>query len=246
MRIAVVSDIHGNALALDALLADLSGERIEHGVCLGDAIQGGAQPAAVVARLRELAWPVVMGNADAWLLSGVETGAEGPPSAYQLAVRDWSLAQLSVDDRAFIAAFRPTVEFDLPGGTPLLCAHGSPKSFDDIILPEMGDAGVLDLLGPTGGAIVCGGHTHTQQFRPLGDRFWFNPGSVGLPFRRDLSDDPSRVGRWAECAVLTVEEDGRTRLEFRRIPYDVERLIESIRASGIPEPERLAERYRVD
>src|SRR5262245_31397407 len=158
MRIAVISDIHGNALALESVLADLSVESIEHGVCLGDAIQGGAQPAAVVARLRDLAWPVVMGNADAWLLSGIETGAEGPPSAYQLAVRDWSLARLSADDRAFVAAFRPTVEFDLPGGTALLCAHGSPRSFDDIIMPEMENADVLDLLGPIGGAIVCGGH----------------------------------------------------------------------------------------
>jgi predicted phosphodiesterase len=76
MRTALVSDIHGNTVALDAALADLKAHPVDQVVCLGDAIQGGPQPAGVVARLRELGWPVIMGNADAWLLSGVPTGTE--------------------------------------------------------------------------------------------------------------------------------------------------------------------------
>ena len=69
MRLAVISDIHGNCFALDAVLADLRAdlEPVDATVCLGDAIQGGPQPAETVARLRELGCPVVMGNADAWL-----------------------------------------------------------------------------------------------------------------------------------------------------------------------------------
>ena len=70
MKIAIISDIHGNAFALDTVLGDLKREPVDQIVCLGDAIQGGAQPAQTVARLRELGCPVVMGNADAWLLSG--------------------------------------------------------------------------------------------------------------------------------------------------------------------------------
>src|SRR5262245_60013053 len=126
MRVAVISDIHGNVLALDAVLADLSGEEFDRGVCLGDAVQGGAQPAEAVARLRELGWPIVMGNADAWLLTGEETGDEEPATPWMLAVREWSLGQLSEADRQFIGGFRPTVEFALPGGTRLICAHGTP------------------------------------------------------------------------------------------------------------------------
>ena len=84
-------------------------------VCLGDAVQGGPQPAQVVARLREIACPVVMGNADAWLLSGQETGNEQIPAERlrkMHAIRDWSLSQLSADDRAFIGQFKPTVTID--------------------------------------------------------------------------------------------------------------------------------------
>src|SRR5262249_32658382 len=137
MRIAVISDIHGNCIALDTALADIRRDGLEQIVCLGDAIQGGPQPAAVVARLRELGCPVVLGNADQWLLTGEETGSESF-SAERLhkmhEIRAWSLAQLSESDRAFIAQFRPTLEIALDGERALLCFHGSPTSFDDIIL----------------------------------------------------------------------------------------------------------------
>src|SRR5512139_520683 len=101
MRIAIISDIHGNCIALDATLADLRQDPVDQIVCLGDAVQGGPQPAQVVARLREIACPVVMGNADAWLLTGQETGNEGIPAERlrkMHAIRDWSLAQLTAAD----------------------------------------------------------------------------------------------------------------------------------------------------
>src|SRR5215207_6345278 len=138
MKIAVISDIHGNHLALDAALTDIESEGVDRIVCLGDAIQGGPQPAEVVARLRELACPVVMGNADAWLLTGEETGSENIAEERMRkmqAVRAWSLARLDAADRAFIAQFQPTVTIPLNAGRHLLCFHGSPTSFDDIILP---------------------------------------------------------------------------------------------------------------
>jgi predicted phosphodiesterase len=244
VRVAVISDIHGNAFALDAVLADVRRDAIDRGVCLGDAIQGGAQPAEVVARLRELAWLVVMGNADAWLLTGEETGAEPPATAWMQAVREWSLGQLSAEDRRFVAAFHPTVEIPLPTGKTLRCGHGSPRSFDDQIWPETPDAEVRAMLGPLERSILCGGHTHLQQIRQLGETFFFNPGSVSLPFRLDTPDDRPLANPWAEYAVLTVADDGREGLEFRRVPYDVDRLVAIIRQSGMPEPERQVSRYR--
>src|SRR5512144_572376 len=123
MRIAVISDVHGNLIGLEAALADLQARLADQIVFLGDMIQGGPQPAEVVARLRALACPVVMGNADAWLLTGKATDAE-PTSAQQLAVREWQLTRLTLDDRAYIELFQPTVEIELGGGRMLLCFHG--------------------------------------------------------------------------------------------------------------------------
>src|SRR6266496_5259634 len=76
MRVAIISDIHGNDFAFDKVETDIQKQNVDQIVCLGDAIQGGAQPAAVAQRLQRLNCPVVMGNADAWLLSGVETGED--------------------------------------------------------------------------------------------------------------------------------------------------------------------------
>jgi predicted phosphodiesterase len=242
VRIAVISDIHGNCVALDAVLADLRRRPADRLVCLGDAVQGGPQPVETVARLRELACPVVMGNADAWLLTGEETGAEGA-SAQLREVRAWSLAQLSDDDRAFMAGFQPTVEIALDGGRRLLCFHGSPRSFDDVLLPETPHEEFRRILGPFDAAALTGGHTHTQQLRRLGDAMFFNPGSVGFAFAHHQPDDDFHADPWAEYAVLTVEEE-RLALEFRRVPFDVAALIEVVRASGRPHADEAIARYR--
>ncbi len=233
MRIAVISDMHGNCVALDAVLADLQQQPADRVVCLGDAIQGGPQPAQVVARLRDLGCPVVMGNADEWLLNGDQPGSE-PVTAEQEAVRAWSLAQLSEADRAFIRAFQPTVTLPLVAGRNLLCFHGSPHSFNDFIFPETLHEDVARMLDPFAPAVLTGGHTHLQQIRRLGDSFFFNPGSVGVVYDRNLPEESFRLDPWAEYALLTAEEDGRLRLEFRRVPFDVDRLLATLLASGRP------------
>jgi putative phosphoesterase len=239
MRIAIMSDIHGNCVALDAILADAREQRVDQMVCLGDAIQGGPQPAETVARLRAQACPVVMGNADAWLLTGVNTGA-GPVTEQQAAVRLWSLSQLSAQDRAYIESFQPTITLDVDTGQRLLCFHGSPSSFDDIIVPETPDDEVMRLLRPqqVHAQLLTGGHTHRQQLRQLGAARFINPGSVGLPFRHPQPDpqpDPIvYVDPWAEYAVVTVEDAGQFGVEFRRIPYDIAALRLIYETSGRP------------
>src|SRR4029450_4905949 len=112
MRVAVISDMHGNDLAFEAVEVDIKNHKIDQIVCLGDAIQGGPQPAEIVQRLRRLNCPVVVGNADAWLISGEETGDEGIPQERLIKmgeVRAWSLSHLTEEDISFISSFQPTV-----------------------------------------------------------------------------------------------------------------------------------------
>lgn len=244
MRIAILSDIHGNCTALDAVLADL--EHVDQVVCLGDAVQGGPQPAQVAARLRELGCPVVMGNADDWLLTGQESGAEQISDARRVqmeAVRLWQLDQLSPDDLDFIRSFQATVRLPLGDGWSLLTFHGSPQSYDDVILPATADEEVRALLNPEPGTIYAGGHTHVQFIRHFGQTFYFNPGSAGFAYRHDQPDDGFRADPWAEYALLSAA-DGRLALEFRRVPFDVERLIQAYRSSGRPHAESAAGQYQ--
>jgi predicted phosphodiesterase len=245
MRIAVFSDMHGNDVAFEAALEDMRRSGADQLVCLGDAVQGGPQPAEVVARLRELACPVVMGNADDWLLTGEDAEGEPDPERRREldAVRVWSLAQLSEADRAFIAGFQPTVTVDLGDGRGLLGFHGSPRSFVDIIVPETPADEVWALLSPHLPQIMAGGHTHIQQLRQLGDSFYFGCGSVGLAFRHGQPEGPLRYDPWAEYALLTVE-GGRVGLEFRRVPFDAGRVREIFRTSGRPYGEKAATQLR--
>lgn len=247
MRVMVFSDMHGNCLALDAVLDDVAGERFDASVCLGDAVQGGPQPGEVVARLRDLGCPVVMGNADDWLLTGVDSGAEqiDPERRRKMdAVRAWSLSRLSPDDVAYVRGFRPTVRIPLDEGVTLICSHGSPRSFDDVILPTTPDEDLKRLLAPEDGAIYCGGHTHVQFVRHLRRTFHFNPGSAGFAYRHDQDASPQKADPFAEYAVLA-HDRGKLRLEFRRVPFDAERLIAIYRGSGRPYAEEAAAQYRM-
>jgi putative phosphoesterase len=246
MRFAIISDMHGNDLAFEAVEADIQNQKIDQIVCLGDAIQGGPQPAEVVQRLRRLNCPVVMGNADAWLISGEETADEGIPPERLIKmgdVRNWSLSQLTEEDRAFISSFQPTVVLHLEDGIDLLCFHGSPASFDDVILPAAPEEEFQKFLGAYAGQILTGGHTHAQQIRRIGELFFFNPGSVGFAYSHNQPDDDFHADPWAEYAILTAE-NGQTSLEFRRVPFDAQELIRIYLESGRPFAEEAIAQYQ--
>ncbi len=246
MRIAVFSDIHGNDFAFDIVEADLRTRGVDQLVCLGDAIQGGPQPKAVVERLRRLNCPIVMGNADAWLLDGVETGHESiPPERLKKmeVIRQWSLSQLSEQDRAFINTFQPTITLPLDDDLSLLCFHGSPTSFNDVILPDSSQEVFEKYLGAHREYILTGGHTHAQQIRRMGDRFFFNPGSVGFAFAQFQADGRFQADAWAEYAILTIE-NRHTSLEFHRIAFDVDKLIHMYHESGRPFAEEAIAQYQ--
>lgn len=244
MRLAVISDIHGACFVLDQVLQDIRQQGIEQIVCLGDALQGGAQPAETLTRLRELNCPVVMGNADAWLITGQSTSQE-KVSEQQREIGAWSLAQLSEEDVAYIQQFSPTIEIPLEGGKNLLCFHGSPRSFDDIILPETPNDTIRRFLGGYDATLLAGGHTHTQQMRRLGNSWYFNPGSVSLAYNwehSDLTRGHIRVDPWADYAIVT--SDGpRLGITFLHVPFDVNELAQIIRASGRPYAEEIISTY---
>ena len=214
------------------MLADLERDPVDQVVCLGDLVQGGCQPAAVVARLGEPAWPIVLGNADAFLLDP-DAGAE-IPTERQLDVRDWTREQLGDDGLAFLETFQPTVETSLGGGRTLLAFHGSPTSYDDIVLPHLEEQEFRRLLGPPAADVLAGGHVHLQWLRRYGDSTFVNPGSVGLAYdHAQPGDDDLRVDAFAEYALVDVDGD-RVQIAFRRLPFDRAAVLRAIDGSGTP------------
>ncbi len=245
MRIAIISDVHGNLVALDAVLNELTHESIDHIAALGDMIQSGPQPAEVVQRLQELNCPVVMGNSDAWLLNGVETGSEPMPEerlSKLRVVREWSLSRLSEANKVFIGSFTQTIQLDLAHGYKFLGFHGSPTDFDGFIFPHTSEAEFQSLLMPYADHILAGGHVHLPFVRRIGDNFFFNPGSVGAAYNHEQDETAFRLDRWAEYAIVTTKAGGLG-LEFRRVSFDVNELVQVYRDSGRPFAEEVIAEY---
>lgn len=221
MRVALISDLHGNLTALETVLEDVRRERPDRVVCLGDVAATGPQPRETVERLRDAGCPVVMGNADDELLRPLSV-AKADDDARKVAEIDrWCSDQLFAEHLDFIRGFQPTLNVSLGPDHTLLCFHGSPRSFDDVIVAATPD-GELDrmILGHEA-TVMAGGHTHEQLLRRHGETTLINPGSVGL--------GPPVAGY-----ALVSSGDGRLDVEFRRLPLDVGETRRVALDSGMP------------
>jgi predicted phosphodiesterase len=239
MRVALVSDMHGNAVAFRAALADLEVVEPDLIVSLGDVAQGGPQPVEVVELLRGLDCRCVYGNSDEFLLE-LDLGAEedtldAERKARILEIGRWSQAQLGDEGLSFLRGFEPTVEVDL-GGLRLVCCHATPSSNEEVVLPSTPPEEI-----PVAGDVVAAGHVHLQWLRRVRGTLWLCAGSVGLAWEN--ADDEVPFLPWSEYAVLTADS-GRVSVEFRRIPFDVEQLLEAARATDFPDVERWAAQWR--
>ncbi len=204
-------------------------------------LQGGCQPAAVLALLQPLGWPTILGNADAFVLDA-EAGAETPTDR-QLDVREWTREQLGADGLAYVETFEPTLTVPLGDGRELLAFHGSPSSYDDVILPPLEEEEFRDLLGPPRADLMAGGHVHLQWLRRYGATTFVNPGSAGLSYDHAQPDDDFHVDAFAAYARIGVDV-GRIEIAFRRVPFDRDAVLSAIAASGIPHADSLAAQWR--
>ena len=220
MRVALISDIHGNRVALDAVLADIEHQQVDELICLGDVATLGPQPLEVMDRLLELDAYFILGNHETDTLDNAAMERRGDTAQIVIDAVEWCTRQLSDDQLDFLRSFRPTLEFQLDGDTTMLCFHGSPHSNTDIILattpPEEIDALFADIHAP----VLVGGHTHIPMLRRHEGLLIVNPGSVGEPLERMPFTGLPRIMPWAEYAVITADH-GAVNVELRRIPVDL-------------------------
>ena len=232
MRIALIADIHGNVLALDAVLAELSRERVDEIVCLGD-VAVGPQPVQALERIEALRCRVVMGNWDAWFLNGFPTLASDSGSRL-VEIGSWWAEKLSQPHLEYMRCFEPAVELALAAEATLLAFHGSPRSFEDGIFATTPVEELDRMLAGSRASVLAGGHTHFQMVRRHDEAIIVNPGSVGLPFYRHA--EVMRIAPWAEYGLVTFES-GRFAIELRRTTFDVAALVRLILSSGMPHAE---------
>jgi putative phosphoesterase len=180
MRVAVISDVHGNLPALEAVLEDVRREKPDVVVCCGD-VASGPMPAETIdllTTLRDVRF--VRGNADDGLIAEFDGKTKGPlPGPFA----DWCARQITREQRDFLASFEDTAVVDAVDGVGrVLFCHATPKNNTDVFSVETPDERVHGLFGEVDAdAVVCG-HTHMQFDRRVGRLRILNPGSVGMPY----------------------------------------------------------------
>ncbi len=241
MKLAIISDIHGNSFALDKVLTAIDDEGIADIVCLGDLALLGFDPAGSINRIAERRIPCVRGNADDMLLNGPPMLPETESNrSIGNAWRRWNSEQTGSAERDVLAGLPPSIEVEI-GGVKVCAYHGSPRSYDEGIRPETPDVTLDEYCAGTDATLLAGGHTHGMMLRWWHGRTIINPGTVGLPFVRMAVDLPE-IGNWAEYAVLAVE-NGAIDVSFRHVPIERDALARVVYDSGIPHPDEWIGRW---
>jgi predicted phosphodiesterase len=233
MRIAIVSDIHGNQTAFEAVLSDLrqtSPDLILHG---GDLAHGGAGPAEIVDRIRDLGWQGVVGNTDEMLLKpeSLKDFANQSPNLQPLFA---TIEEMAVATREMLGEDRLAWLSSLPRiqtHGPMTLVHASPESLWRAPGPEASDAKLESVYSPLGQSIAVYGYIHRSYIRSVSGpsvsaMTVANTGSVSLSYDGDR-----------RAAYLLLDE---SKPAIRRVEYDVDREINALSGCGFPHAERIA------
>jgi putative phosphoesterase len=225
-RLAIISDIHANLPALEAVLADIAAMGVSDIYHLGDLVGYNPFPNETVALVSEKNIPGITGNYDQAVLGlvadpiGELLNAKITPMGRKIYA--WTVRAVNNRSRDVLAA-QPQQRSLAVGKWRLRLTHGSPRHIKDYVRPSWPDDMVGDLLCEVTEDILFTGHTHIPMVRQVNGKWLINPGSVGFP----KDGNP--------LAAYALLELGRElQVTIRRLPYDIDRTIQAIVACGLP------------
>jgi putative phosphoesterase len=225
MRLAVMSDVHGNLPALEAVLQDLQQYEPDGVIVAGDFV-GGPHPVETIHLLRSLDSWMIRGNGDSVL---VEHAAGNAPAAeyvcLQFALARWANTHVDQETLDFLKSLPEQRVVHLPGAAAIRVVHGSPRNPSESIFPDR-DLGALDLaLAQISEPVLVCGHTHIPWSLERNGRLALNSGAVAGPLNGEVG---------AQYARLIWQGD-RWQVVHRTVPYDLERIRVAFRESGLLE-----------
>jgi putative phosphoesterase len=244
MKLGIIADIHGNDVALRALLADADALNVDRWWALGDLVLFGPRPAEVLELLLGLPGiRMLRGNTDRYVLTGEQPAPHATVAdaagtidlveryAAMAAGIGWTRGVLDQAGLlATLTALPPQLRLQLPSGATVLGVHASPRADDGPgIDPSIADEELRPLLAGCGADIVIGGHTHAATDRLVDGIRALNPGSVGLPHNLGAAS-------W-----LLIEDDGDApAVTHRSAPFDADAVVSDLRRRRHPNAEFIA------
>ncbi|MBV8198067.1 MAG: metallophosphoesterase family protein [Candidatus Eremiobacteraeota bacterium] len=226
MRIAVLSDIHGNLLALDACLSDLASQGgADAVVAAGDLCLDGPKPKKVLQRLEEIGAACVRGNTDRYIGDEASTEKFDHAEAAQIA---WTRREIGERWRSWLLALPFALRIG-EDANQLLIVHANPKTDDEHLWPDADDAVLERLVGSDAATTIAFGHLHLPYVRTWRGKLLVNVASAGLP-----KDGDPRA-----CYAILTERPGGWQVKHRRVAFDTKRVATQLAACGIPESAEL-------
>lgn len=231
LRIAVFSDVHGNLLALETVLADIQYlGPFNAVVAAGDHCLNGPFPAEAFDLVMHVATHVLYGNTDRDIVNNGKTDPDlGRKKAETIA---WTRNELGKKRLAKLDDLDFEARFEAEDGSALLVVHANPHDVDRHIFPDRTDEELHELIGPVDARVLAFGHLHTPFLREMDGLLLANIASVGLP------RDGDRRAAWGE--FVWHEEDGWD-VTIHRVEYDFLEVVDRIHASGMPHAEAHAD-----
>jgi putative phosphoesterase len=231
MKIAIISDVHGNVVALEAVLEDLERQGWADQILFpGDMFAFGPAPHETLLILRQLKnTHFLLGNTDRYLLQGTYPSimTDNSWQSQLLYSFYWTAERLGSDGLDFLKGLPPFQILQI-GHQQILAVHGSPCSDEEGLTPKttLEDVGTFSIAPQV--TMLVGGHTHVPMDRVIGDRRVLNVGSVGLPF----DGDPRAC--YVILSNLAAEGNQPPQVEFRRVAYDVEKAVRQFYQADYP------------
>ncbi len=233
MRVAVISDIHANLTALQAVLKDIESENCDKILCLGDYVLAGPQPKETIDFVRNQDWIAIQGNTDKLIAEyGAEILAmmqENYPIMANAIVED--VKELSDDDKEFLAGLPEGLLLNFEG-VNVLMVHGSPRANNENIMPNMPLEVVEEVINGVDADLILCGHTHIPcGYQTNSKQTVVNVGSVGRP----MTQNP------LACYALIDFNDGVFAVKHKFVDYDKNAAAQLIVNRGFGGAEKLAE-----
>ncbi|MGM0771264.1 MAG: metallophosphoesterase family protein [Halobacteriota archaeon] len=225
MKLLIISDIHGNKEALDAVLSVPHDEV----VCLGDIVDYGPDPVGCIEIIQNEKIPVIKGNHDNAVASKVDCGCGYKYKHLSIATREYTWDQLDEVHLKFLKELPMHIVKEVDGKAgrkKIHFAHGSPRSMYEYIKPDTPEEDVLKMIEGVEADFIVVGHSHIPFVRQVGNTTIINPGSVGQPRDVDIR---------ACCAVL---DTNNYSVEIIRCFYDLESVCQRIK-EGMPYADEL-------
>lgn len=220
MKIAAISDVHGNLYALMKVFEDISDQNVDKIVCLGDLVGYGPHPNEVIALIKRREIPCIKGNYDASVVDGDYTFIRNTTiNSFSL---PWAVNEVRVSNKYFLEALPSKLEYSI-NGVNIVFTHGSPNKINEYLFEDAENT--TQVMNDFSGDVLVCAHTHIPSLKKFDNKTFVNVGSVGKP----------KIGR-PNCtyAIIDITDNGEVNVSFRELEYEFKRIVKDCTMLNFP------------